>query len=106
VDFQKLREQRSKHLTLRSSLYHRKAIEVQMFKMGSYDPFGHLQHKLWQKELLGVKIGNLIPNHKKSRIDPTFVCAGGVRHAVWKALDESCNFASDLIPIGGLSMKL
>jgi len=25
-------------------------------KMGSHDPFGHLQHKLWQKERPGVKI--------------------------------------------------
>jgi hypothetical protein len=27
-----------------------------MFKMGSYDPFGHLQHKLWPKEGSGVKL--------------------------------------------------
>jgi hypothetical protein len=60
VDSQTLREQlqRSKHLALRSSLYHRKAIELEMFKMGLHDPFGHLKHKLWQKERSGVKIGN------------------------------------------------
>jgi hypothetical protein len=27
-----------------------------MFKMGSHDPFGHLQHKLWPKERSGVKL--------------------------------------------------
>jgi len=27
-----------------------------MFKMGSHDPFGHMQHKLWQKERPGVKL--------------------------------------------------
>jgi hypothetical protein len=27
-----------------------------MSKMGSHDPFGHLQHKLWPKERLGVKL--------------------------------------------------
>jgi hypothetical protein len=25
-------------------------------KMGLHEPFGHLQHKLWQKERLGVKM--------------------------------------------------
>jgi len=27
-----------------------------MFKMGSHDPFGHLTHKLWPKEGLGIKL--------------------------------------------------
>jgi hypothetical protein len=27
-----------------------------MSKMGLHDPFGHLQHKLWPKERLGVKL--------------------------------------------------
>jgi hypothetical protein len=27
-----------------------------MFKMGLHDPFGHFQHKLWQKERPGVKL--------------------------------------------------
>jgi len=34
--------QRSKHLEMRSSLYHRKVIEVEMCKMGSHDPFGQV----------------------------------------------------------------
>jgi hypothetical protein len=49
-----------------------------MFKMGSHDSFGHLQQKLWQKERLGVKIGSLIPEHKKSGINPNSMRAGGV----------------------------
>ncbi len=52
--------------------------------MGSHDPFGHLKHKLWQKKRLGVKIGSLTFDHKKSGIDPTSVCADGVRHAIGK----------------------
>ncbi len=27
-----------------------------MFKIGSYDPFGHLKHKLWPKEKPRVKL--------------------------------------------------
>jgi hypothetical protein len=36
-----------------------------MFKMGSYDQFGHLRHKLWPKEVSRVKleIGNLTFDH-------------------------------------------
>ncbi len=40
-----------------------------MSKMGSHDPFGHLKHKLWPNERLGV-IGSLIPNHYKLGVDP------------------------------------
>jgi hypothetical protein len=57
-----------------------------MTKMGLHDPFEHLQHKLWQKERMGVKTNSLTPDHKKSRIDPTFVCAGGVQYVVGKIL--------------------
>jgi hypothetical protein len=58
MDSRNFRErlQRAKPLTLRSCLYHWKAIEVYLSKMGSHDPFGHLQHKLWPKERLGVKL--------------------------------------------------
>jgi hypothetical protein len=45
-------------------LYHWKAIEAQMSKMGLHDPFGHLKHKLWQqKKKVGSQIGNLTLNH-------------------------------------------
>ncbi len=39
----------AKPLSLKSFLHHWKVIEAQMPKMGSHDPFGHLQHKLWPK---------------------------------------------------------
>jgi hypothetical protein len=32
------------------------AIEMYMSKMGSYDPFGHLKHKLCPKKRLEVKL--------------------------------------------------
>jgi hypothetical protein len=31
-------------------------IGTYMSKVGSHDPFGHLKHKLWPKEGLGVKL--------------------------------------------------
>jgi len=36
-----------------SSLHHWKDLEMQMFKMGSHDPFGYLKHKLWTKRTVG-----------------------------------------------------
>jgi hypothetical protein len=35
-----------------------------MFKMGSHDPFGHLKHKLWPKEMPGVKLAIWLPTIK------------------------------------------
>jgi len=54
----------SKPIGLKSSLYHWKAIELYMFKMGSHDPFGHLEHKLWLEERLGVKLTMWLPTIK------------------------------------------
>jgi hypothetical protein len=48
--------QRSKHLASGKFLYHWKSIEVYMSKMGSHDPFGHVQHKLWPKERSRFKL--------------------------------------------------
>ncbi len=48
--------QGSKHLALRRSSCHWKVIEMEMSKMASHEPFGHLQHKLWQKEGPKVKL--------------------------------------------------
>jgi hypothetical protein len=38
------------------------------------------------------QIGSLTPDHKKSRIDPISVCAGGVRHTVRKLLRRATSF--------------
>jgi hypothetical protein len=48
--------QGSKYLALRCSLYRWKGLEVKMSKMASYEPFEHMQHKLWSKEGPGVKL--------------------------------------------------
>ncbi len=53
----------------------------------------------------GSQIGNLTPDHKKSGIDPIPVCVDGLQHT-WKDLEDSYKFASDLIPIQGLSREL
>jgi len=38
------------------------------------------------KRKAGSQIGNLTPDHKKSRIDPTSLRVGGMQHAVGKLL--------------------
>jgi hypothetical protein len=84
MDSQTFREwlQMLKRLVLRSFLYHCKVIEVWMFQMGLHEPFGHLQHKLWQKERSRVKTGNLIPDHKKLRINSTSVRVSGMWYVI------------------------
>jgi len=55
-----------------------------MLKIGLHDLFGHLQHKLWKKRKDGGQIDNLTPDHKKLRIDLTFMRANGVQYTVGK----------------------
>jgi hypothetical protein len=55
-----------------------------MSRMGSYDPLGHLQHKLWQKKKARNQISSLTPNHEMSRINLISVHVGGVRHTIGK----------------------
>ncbi len=57
----------------------------------SVDVYNGLTWPVWTsatqvmaKRKVGSQIGNLIPDHKKSRIDPTFVRANGVRYTVEK----------------------
>jgi hypothetical protein len=40
-----------------------------MFQMGLHDPFGHLKHKVWLKEGLGIKLS-------------IFLRVGGVPHTI------------------------
>jgi len=76
-----------------------------MSKMTSHGPFGHLQHKLWQKEGPRVKWQfDSRPLKVRNRLDPD-ACRWSATHR-WKALEDSYNFASDLIPIRGLSKEL
>jgi hypothetical protein len=44
-----------------------------MFKMGSHDPFGHLKHKLWPKERLGVKLIVWLLTTKNQKLT-RFIC--------------------------------
>jgi hypothetical protein len=44
------------------------------------------------KKKVGSQIGNLAPNHKKSRIDLTPMRAGGVRHTVGKLSTRAKKF--------------
>jgi hypothetical protein len=60
----RVRLQGSKHLALRRSSCHWKAIEMWMSKMALHEPFGHLQHKLWQKEGPEVKLTIWLPTTK------------------------------------------
>jgi hypothetical protein len=56
--------QGSKHLSLKRSSCHWKTIEVKMSKVALHEPFGHLQHKLWQKERSGIKLAVSLPTTK------------------------------------------
>jgi hypothetical protein len=97
--------QGSKHLALRSSLYHWKTIEVKMSKMGSHDPFGHLQHKLLQKERRESN-WQFDSRPQKVGIQPDpHLCKWSATHH-WKGFEEKHNIVSDLILIGGLSAEL
>jgi hypothetical protein len=66
-----------------------------MSKVGLYDPFGHLKHKLWPKEG-PLKIGN----------QPNFIACRRRTTYHWNALNKGYDFALDLISIGGLHAKL
>ncbi len=48
--------QKSKPIGLKSSLYHLKTLEMQMFKMGLHYLFEYLKHKSWPKEGLRIKL--------------------------------------------------
>jgi hypothetical protein len=74
-----------------------------MSKMGSHDPFGLLQHKLWPKEGMGVK---LTPNQLKVRNRLDFFLFRCYATYCWKTIFEDYNFALDLTSIGGLHTKL
>jgi len=79
-----------------------------MSKMGSHDPFGHLKHKLWPKEMPRVKLPRVklaiwLPT-TKSQESTWFPCVQVVYNI---PLESSWhNFASDFISIKGLHTKL
>jgi hypothetical protein len=58
------------------------------------------------KRRAGSRTVSLIPDHKKSKIDPIYLATDGAPHIVGKALDENYNFASNRVVIRGLLAKL
>jgi hypothetical protein len=72
-----------------------------MSKMALHEPFGHLQHKLWSKEGPGIKL----PTIKSRELTRPRVYRWSATHCR-KSLEESHKFASELIPIRGLSREL
>jgi hypothetical protein len=76
-----------------------------MSKMSSHHLFGHLKHKLWRKEGLGVKLVVWLLTTKRQE-SPQFPYVQVVCNIPWKALDKGYNFVLDLISIGGLHTKL
>jgi hypothetical protein len=76
-----------------------------MSKVGSYDPFKHLIHKLWQKK--GRESNCQIDSRPlKVKNRPDFLACMWRETYRWKALDEGYNFTLDLISIRGLHAKL
>jgi hypothetical protein len=65
--------QGSKLIGLGIFLYYWKALGPWMSKMGLRHPFGHLKHKLWPKEWLGVNLTIWLPT-TKSQTSPRFPC--------------------------------
>jgi hypothetical protein len=96
------RLQRSKHLALKNSLYHWKNIEVQMSKM-AYMTICNTSYGKNKGRKSNMQFDSQ-PQKISNRPNPR-VCMWRVTHH-WKALDESYNFASNLISIRGLSVEL
>ncbi len=76
-----------------------------MSKMGLYDPFGHLKHKLWPKKgwKSNWQFGSR-PLKVNNRAD--FLACKWCAICHWKFLNEGYNFASNFISIKGLYTKL
>jgi hypothetical protein len=76
-----------------------------MFKMGSHNPFGNLKHKLGPKKGPRIKL-TIWLSTTKSRESPRFPCVKVACDISLESFDESYNFASNLISIGGPHTKL
>jgi hypothetical protein len=76
-----------------------------MPKMGLYDPFEYLKHKLWSKEKLGVKL-SIWPLTTKIKNHPDFLVRRWHPTHCYKDLGKGYNFNLDFISIRGLHTKL
>jgi hypothetical protein len=59
-----------------------------MSKLGSYDPFEYLQHKLWPKEGPRIRVSNWLPTTKSQ----DYMCVRGVPHIVGKLSTKAITF--------------
>jgi hypothetical protein len=73
--------------------------------VGSHDPFGHLQHKLWPKERLRVKLTNWFLTTKSYELT-LFPYVQVACDIPLESFQWGYNFALDLISIRGLNTKL
>jgi len=99
------RLQGEKHIGLKSSLYHWKALIMWMFKMGLHYTFGYLKHKLWPKEKPRVKLPIWFPT-TKSRESPRFACMQVMCHILLESSWKGYNFFLNLTLIKGPHKKL
>jgi len=76
-----------------------------MSKMASYGPFGHLQHKLWQKEEPRVKLLIWLSTTKSQELTQPR-CVQVKCNTPLKSSQGELQNSLDLIPIGGLSKEL
>ncbi len=108
MDFQifKKQLQGSKLIRLKRFIPLEKTLGKQMFKMGLYDPFGYLKHKLWPKEGPKVKLPIFDSHPLKVKNCPDLLtCRWRVTY-LQKVLDKGYTFALNLTSIGGLKRKL
>jgi hypothetical protein len=73
--------------------------------MALHESFGHLKHKLWSKEGPRVKLPVWLPITKSRELTRPR-CVQVECDTPLESLKENYEFASDLIPIGGLSKEL
>jgi len=86
-------------------LYQWKDLGMQIFKMGSHDPFGYLKHKLWPKKGPEVKLPIWFLTTKSQKRHDLVMCRWRATYR-WKAFDKGYNFVLNLTSIEILNKKL
>jgi hypothetical protein len=97
--------QGSKPIRLKSSLFHWKALGMQMSKMGFHDPFGYSKHKLWPKEGSRIKLPIWFLT-TKSWEWPWFSYVQVVCHIPLESSQQGLQLCFRFTSIGGLHTKL
>ncbi len=76
-----------------------------MFQMSSHVLFGHLKHKSWAKEGMGVKL-SIWPSTTKSQELPRFLCVQVACNIPLESSQQKIQLCLNLISIGGLHIEL